>query len=63
MFITTMATAHQWVDTSVPGGKGSYLNEGEAKGMFLSSTEDDTAAGAITFEGLNHPPKLVYRQV
>ena len=39
----------QWVDTSVPGGKGSYLNEGEAKGMFLSSTEDDTAAGQITF--------------
>ena len=40
----------QWVDTSVPGGKGSYLNESEAKGMFLSSTEDDTAAGKISFE-------------
>ena len=40
-----------WVDTSVPGGKGSYLNESEAKGLFLSKTEDDTAAGAITFNG------------
>ena len=40
-----------WVDTSVPGGKGSYLNESEAKGLFLSKTEDDTAAGAITFTG------------
>ena len=33
----------QWVDTSLPGGGG-------AGGDFLSKTEDDTAAGAITFE-------------
>ena len=32
----------QWVDTSLPGGGG-------ASGDFLSKTEDDTAAGAITF--------------
>ena len=43
-----------WIDTSVPGGKGSYLNETEAKDLFLSKTEDDTAAGQITFEdGIN----------
>ena len=39
-----------WIDTSVPGGKGSYISEAEAKGLFLSKTEDDTATGAITFE-------------
>ena len=39
-----------WIDTSVPGGKGSYLSEAEAEGLFLSKTEDDTAAGKITFE-------------
>ena len=39
-----------WVDTSVPGGKGSYITEDEAKGLFLSKTTDDTAAGEITFE-------------
>ena len=33
-----------WVDASLPGG-------GQG-GDFLSKTEDDTAAGAITFEGL-----------
>ena len=38
-----------WIDTSVPGGKGSYISEAEAKGLFLSKTEDDTAAGQITF--------------
>ena len=42
-----------WVDTSVPGGKGSYITEDEAKGLFLSKTTDDTAAGEITFEKLS----------
>ena len=41
-----------WVDTSVPGGKGSYLSEDAATEMFLSKLVDDTAAGEITFEGL-----------
>ena len=42
----------QWVDTSVPGGKGSYITESDARALFLSSTEDDTAAGKITFEDI-----------
>ena len=37
-------TGDEWVDASLPGGGG-------ASGDFLSKTENDTAAGAITFEG------------
>ena len=36
-------TGDEWVDTSLPGG---------GAGEFLSKTDDDTAAGAITFEEL-----------
>ena len=36
-----------WVDASLPGG-----GSGGPDGDFLSKTEDDTAAGAITFQGL-----------
>ena len=35
-------TGDEWVDTSLPGG---------GAGEFLSKTDDDTAAGEITFEG------------
>ena len=39
----------QWVDTSLPGGA---LTETEGDRRYLSRLNDDTAEGAITFEGL-----------
>ena len=43
-------TGTEWVDTSLPG-IGSDFGQTEAEGLFLSKVNDDTAAGAITFEG------------
>ncbi len=41
---------NQWVDASLPGGGGGFT-EADADALYLSKTTDDTAAGAITFEG------------
>ena len=45
----------QWVESSPQGGGSSDsdgITEGVADARYLSKTSDDTAAGAITFEGL-----------
>jgi hypothetical protein len=49
-------TGDEWVDTSLPGGgsgggSGDGLTESEANDLYLSKVNDDTAQGALTFEG------------
>ena len=39
--------SEQWVEASP---QGDTLTEGDADGLYLSKVNDDTAAGAITFE-------------
>ena len=46
----TDADSTQWVDVSQPGA-GAGFGQSEADALYLSKTVDDTAAGAITFEG------------
>jgi len=42
-------TGSEWVDTSIPGGA---LTQTDGDTRYLSAINNDTAAGAITFEGL-----------